>query len=158
MDKPNFIIHHFFGYCIAGQEDCSRKTSVNGSDNLEISCWGGTEPFCARSRLLVSHTACLLSASSEGFCLASCRTIQGWTSQSQSGSRPGEKGSASTGRWVGKGRASPGIGSGTAPGAFRGKPSCCLPGVSINQTIDRPALLFIFTDSAIQKALFWEKK
>lgn len=56
MGKNDFIIHHFFGYYhTAGQEDCIRKTSVNGSDNLEISCRGGTEPFHAQSRFLVSH-------------------------------------------------------------------------------------------------------
>ena len=36
--------------------------------------------------------------------------------------RPGEKGLASAGRWGGKGRAPPGVGSGVGPGTFCRKP------------------------------------
>lgn len=35
------------------------------------------------------------------------------------------------------GKKGPGIGSAMAPGTFSGQPSCCLPGVSINQTVER---------------------
>lgn len=86
--------------------------------------------------------ACSASASSEGFCLACCRTAQGWTSRSLVGAERERGGRPAWGG--GQGRAGHLLAPALArPRHLPRKPLCCLWGVSINQTAAHPALLFL---------------